>query len=79
MSFKAVSNNPLDFYTVSGDISFFMSYILIWVDSLFFLVRLAKMTVRVRRNWNSTPLLVGLQISTTSLENSMEDPQKNGN
>ena len=30
------------------------------------------MLVRLQRNWNSNPLLVGLQISTTTLENSME-------
>ena len=37
------------------------------------------MLVSMGRNWNSNPLLVGLQISTTTLENSMEDPQKNVN
>ena len=37
------------------------------------------MLARLWRNWNFNPLLVGLQISTSTLENSMEDPQKNRN
>ena len=37
-----------------------------------------QMLARLWRNWNFNPLLVGLQISTTTLEKSMEDPQKMG-
>ena len=37
------------------------------------------MLAKMWRSRNSNILLVGLQISATTLENSVEDPQKNGN
>ena len=37
------------------------------------------MLVRMWRSRNSNTLLVGLQISATTLENNVEDPQKTEN